>query len=234
MICNSLHEKNKEQDYITMLKRNQVDGIIMASHLMNTRDYLDLNLPLVSLDRQLGPDIPFISSNNYLGGKLATEHLIEHGCRNLVHISGDMKIKKLSNERLTAFLDVCKAAKVTFHHLELPDRFVVDYNDEGVISNFFDIYPDCDGVFAGNDFIAMAVIGIVAKHKRKIPEELKIIGYDDDFFAPMLNPPLSTIRQPIEVIGRYAVEYLVRMSEGEEVPAQTILPVQLIKRQSTK
>lgn len=67
MLCNSLHHKKKEKEYIDLLRASRVDGIIMGSHTMSVNDYKSINLPLVSLDRQISKSIPFIASDNYQG-----------------------------------------------------------------------------------------------------------------------------------------------------------------------
>jgi LacI family sucrose operon transcriptional repressor len=233
LICNSLHEKEKEREYINMLKRNQVDGIIMASHIVNIKSYLKLDLPLVSLDRQLGPRIPYICSDNDGGGVLAAEHLISRGCRRIICIGGDMRIPKLSNRRMDSFMETCRTGGIPCRLYELSDKFTVDFNEEASIREILGGNPDCDGIFAGNDLIAMAVIGVAAELGRKIPGDIKLIGFDDEFFSVMLNPPLTTVRQPIEHISAYAVEHLVKMIDGKVVPGQVILPVELIERKST-
>jgi LacI family sucrose operon transcriptional repressor len=233
LICNSLHEKKKEKEYINMLERNQVDGIIMASHIVNISNYLKLNLPLVSLDRQLGPKVPYICSDNYEGGVLAAEHLISRGCRRIICIGGDMKIPKLSNKRIDSFMETCKTKGISCWLFELSDKFTIDFNGEASIREILGRNPDCDGIFAGNDLIAMAIIGVATELGRKIPDDIKLIGFDDNFFSVMLNPPLTTIQQPVEYISLYAVEYLIKMIDGKVVPKQTILPVKLIKRKST-
>jgi LacI family sucrose operon transcriptional repressor len=234
LICNSLHEKEKEKEYINMLKRNQVDGIIMASHIVNINNYLKLNLPLVSLDRELGSRVPYICSDNQEGGVLAAEHLISRGCRQIICIGGDMRIPKLSNKRMYTFMETCAVRKIPCRLFELPDKFTIDLNGEAPIQEILRKNPGCDGIFAGNDLIAMAVMSVTERLGRKIPGDIKLIGFDDEYFSFMLNPPLTTIQQPIEHIGIYAVEYLIKMIEGKVVPRQTILPVKLIERKSTE
>jgi DNA-binding LacI/PurR family transcriptional regulator len=87
LICNSYQDSDKERDYVEMLKRNQVDGIIIGSHTLDTSDYINGNLPIVAIDRNLSEGVPFITSDNYRGGLLATNLLIDKGCRKLAHIS---------------------------------------------------------------------------------------------------------------------------------------------------
>ena len=80
LLCNSQLDPIKEKDYIEMLKRNRVDGIIMGSHTLQVEEYMNLNSPIVTIDRQISPDIPYISSDNYSGGRIAAQLLVDKGC----------------------------------------------------------------------------------------------------------------------------------------------------------
>jgi LacI family sucrose operon transcriptional repressor len=233
LICNSLQEKAKELDYITMLKRSQVDGIIMGSHVADTSDYTGLNLPIISLDRRLGPGIPYICGDNYRGGELATLHLIEQGCKRLIHFCSGIRIEIVANWRTQAFFDICKKENITHLHIELPESSLIDFKEQEIIRNTLIIHPECDGVFASNDITALAVISIAAGMGRKIGDDLKVIGYDGSFFTGFTKPRISTIRQPVNLMSRYAVEYLIRQMSGEEVPSQTMLNVELVAGEST-
>ncbi|MDR1586972.1 MAG: LacI family DNA-binding transcriptional regulator [Treponema sp.] len=233
LLCNSLQNREKEQGYIKMLKRCQVDGIIMGSHSLDTEDYAGLHLSVVSLDRELSSSIPYVCCDNRQGGELAAQHLIARGCRDLVHISGSLAVPMLSNRRTEAFIAACKKARVPLHCYELPDQAIVDFNIETEIQRIMENHPHCDGVFATSDLSAAAVIGFAAKTGKKVPADMKVIGFDGILTGRFLNPPLTTIRQPIESISRYAVEFLVRMMEGEKVPSKTVLPVELLERESS-
>ncbi|MDR1467842.1 MAG: LacI family DNA-binding transcriptional regulator [Spirochaetaceae bacterium] len=232
LLCNSLRESEKEREYIKMLKRSQVDGIIMGSHSLDTADYPGLRLPVVSLDRELSPAVPYVCCDNWQGGELAARLLIGKGCRELVHISGSLAVPMLSNRRTDAFVAACTEAGVALHCYELPDEAIVDFDVEAEIRRILASHPHCDGVFATSDLTAAAVMGIAAKTGKKIPEDIKVIGFDRVLTGRFLNPPLTTIRQPVKEISRYAVEFLVRMMNGEQVPSKTILPVELLERES--
>jgi LacI family sucrose operon transcriptional repressor len=232
LLCNSLREREKEREHIKMLKRSQVDGIIMGSHTMDTEDYADLRLPVVSLDRELSPSIPYVCCDNRQGGELAAQYLIAKGCRDLVHISGSLAVPMLSNKRTEAFIAVCKKAGVSYLCYELPDQSIVDFEIEAEIRRILADNPRCDGVFATSDLTAAAVMSIAVKTGKRVPEDLKIIGFDGTLTGRFQNPPLTTIRQPVEAISRYAVEFLIRMMEGEKVPSKTVLPVELLERES--
>lgn len=233
-VCNSLHNRAKEKQYIDMLKRSQVDGIIMGSHLLDIDDYLGLNLPVCSLDRQLGDSIPYICSDNYQGGILATRHLIHHGCKKLLHICGSLEVDMLSNRRTDAFLEICQETDTDYVLCELPDSSVTDFSEEDHLRQVLQENPDCDGVFATSDITAAMIISLALSMDRKVPEDLKIVGFDGGLISTLIYPRLSSIQQPVDAICRYAVEYLIRQMNGEAVPSQTILPVTLMERDSSK
>jgi LacI family sucrose operon transcriptional repressor len=233
LLCNSLQNREKEREYIKMLKRSQVDGIIMGSHSLDTADYAGLGLPVVSLDRELSPSIPSVCCDNRQGGELAARHLIAKGCRGLVHISGSLAIPMLSNRRTEGFVAVCQEAGVPCYCYELPDQAIVDFDIETEIQRILAKHPRCDGVFATSDLTAAAVISIAAKTGRRVPADIKVVGFDGIPAGRFFNPPLTTIRQGAAEISRYAVEFLVRMMGGETAPSQTVLPVELLERESS-
>ena len=99
LLCNSMNNPKKEQDYLTMLRRNQVDGIIVGTHNDNIPDYNISGLPVVAIDRYLGENVVTVSCDNYAGGRLAVESLLEKGCKNILCIRGNSKLKLPANKR---------------------------------------------------------------------------------------------------------------------------------------
>lgn len=95
-------------------------------------------------------------------------------------------------------------------------------------------HPDTDGIFASSDLIAAQLLQVCAKLGRKVPEQLKIVGFDDVNIASLTTPPITTIHQPIKEMAATAVELLVRAGEGQVVPSRTTLPVSLVVRGTTE
>ena len=233
LICNSLQDTKKEREYIDMLKRSQVDAIMMGSHLLDIEDYVGLDLPLCSLDRQLGNSIPYICCDNHQGGVLATRHLIDRGCKKLLHICGCLEVDMLSNLRTDAFISICKQTNTPYVICELPGSSVADFEEEDIIRSILENNSDCDGVFATSDLAAAMVISIALSMGREVPKDLRVIGFDGGIISEFTYPKLSSIKQPVDAIARYALECLTRQMDGEAVPTQTILPVTLVARGST-
>lgn len=231
MLCNSLHHKKKEKEYIDLLRASRVDGIIMGSHTMSVNDYKSINLPLVSLDRQISKSIPFIASDNYQGGVLATRLLLRKKCRSIAYLSGNLRLNLLAKQRHDAFLEQVSGQDVEFT-VRQTDLNGFKYKDyEKLVSSLFEERPELDGVFASSDMLALQVLKQCRRLGRAVPGQVKVIGYDG--IAALDAEDLTTIVQPIKKMGELAVQYLLQQIAGEPVPLETILPVRLSEKGTT-
>lgn len=238
IICNSLKDAKKEADYLAMLKENRVDGIIMCSHSLEIEVYQKIKLPIVSFDRIISAEIPYVASDNYHGGELATQYLIEKGCQRLLHISGPLKYDMLSNRRFDAFQLTCSRHQVEWEVLE-GANLEATYEDNWrfIDEQLNDRIIDYDGIFCSNDLMAYALV-MYAKYKGiNVPEQLKVIGYDYHSFTRMLQEPkLTTIKQPIEQLGKSLARTLIKQIQKKDNVDQverTLYDVELIKGHTT-
>ncbi|MDQ0061992.1 LacI family DNA-binding transcriptional regulator [Paenibacillus harenae] len=233
LLCNSQLDPVKEKDYIEMLKRNRVDGIIMGSHTLQVEEYKNLNSPIVTIDRQISNEIPYISSDNYTGGSLAASLLVEKGCMKIAHICGNLELQLLANKRTEAFQSVMKENNVE-HLIIQTDMNVFDQMQyEDIMKRLFEEHPDIDGVFATSDIIAAFAVKQCAAAGKRIPNDMKIIGYDDINAARLMTPSITTIKQPIAEIGRKAVDLIMQQMNDEPFEAENILPVTIVERSTT-
>ncbi len=231
LLCNSYQDSVKEKEYIMMLKSNQVDGIIMASHTLEIEEYLNLKLPIVAIDRMFSKSIPFITSDNYSGGVLATNLLIEKGCKKIAHISGSFELETPANNRYRGFLDVVNERNI--EHIILETKLGISENYEEIVYKLFKENPDIDGIFASSDMIGISVIKVAKSLGKEIPKDLKIVGYDDITFSSLVVPTLTTIKQPIEKMGELVIQILIDQIEEKEVSLENILPITLVERETT-
>ena len=88
MICNTVGSSNRERDYLNMLDRNMVDGIITGAHTLHWKEYTNRKHTIVALDQDFGPEIPMVGSDHIYGGRLAAEIMIKNHCKRVVHITG--------------------------------------------------------------------------------------------------------------------------------------------------
>ncbi|MUG69418.1 LacI family DNA-binding transcriptional regulator [Paenibacillus validus] len=233
LLCNSLLDPNKEREYIDMMKRNRVDGIIMGSHTLEVGEYKHINRPVVTMDRRIGDNIPFVASDNYRGGELATKLLVGKGCKKIAHICGNLELNLLANQRSEAFKNVVNQSG-TDHVMIQTDMNVFDQSQyERIIEELLQQHPDIDGVFATSDIIAAFVVQICRRLGKDVPRDVRVVGYDDVNAASWMFPSLSTIRQPIEAMSRLAIDLIQRQLDESEFDYHNILPVELIEREST-
>ncbi|MCP3764931.1 LacI family DNA-binding transcriptional regulator [Domibacillus sp. A3M-37] len=231
LLCNSSSQPEKEEQYVEMLLRNQVDGIISGAHNLGIKAYQH-SLPIVAIDRYLSETIPVVSSDNYQGGRLATELLIWKKCKRIIHINGTREMASPANKRRDAYEDVMKENGREFITYEIP----VMGPAEKIISQLFDEQLDVDGIFASDDHIASRIIAEARRRNIIVPEQLKVIGYDGTSFVRSIFPELTTIQQPIVSIAEKAVDLLIEEIEGtyeKDSEKEFVFPVQLIEGSST-
>ncbi|QHT47970.1 LacI family transcriptional regulator [Bacillus sp. SB49] len=218
LLCNSLNELEKEKNYWEMLRRHQVDGVIVGTYNRGLFREAEHPLPIVAIDHFLSPGIPVVGSDNYAGGKLATETLIEKGCRKIVHIHGPVTLETPANKRKQAYEDVIAAhglSSYTFEIKEILDEAAKTKRIEEV----FDQYPDADGVFASDDLVALTILNEARKRGILVPEELKVVGYDGTKLIRSVAPGLSTICQPVAAMAEKAVRMLQDQIENADFHA---------------
>lgn len=232
LLSNSEMDAAKEREYVEMMRRHRVDGIIIGSHTLNVEEYRTLQYPIVTIDRQIGSN-PYVASDNRRGGELAAELLLAKGCRKVAHICGNLQLNMLSNLRTDGFESVMRQRGVDYvvYQTDLNSFDQESYHQ--VIQRLFEEHPDVDGVFATSDLIAIFLMKWCHRLGRDVPRQLRIIGYDDIHAATWVTPELTTIRQPVAEMGRTAVEVMLRQLDELPCQQQHVLPVELVERGST-
>lgn len=233
ILCNSDENPEKELSYIKMLMGMNADGIIITANNEHLDDEIrNCPIPIVVLDKNAeSVYTASVQSDNYNGARLATQHLIDCGCRKLVLMRGQLQYSS-SLQRYRGFVDVC-----TEHGIEplfVSSRYSYD---EGVQSarELFERYPDTDGILASTDIVAFALYKVIYEQKRKVPDDVMIVGYDDVFLSRQMIPTLTTVAQPIEDIGRLCVQLIVEQTKyGTIRQRENMLPVTLKIRETTK
>lgn len=234
LLCNAYNSSTREQEYINMLLRNQVDGIIIGSHTLKIEDYLNLNLPIVALDRYLGDNIPVVSADHIEGGKLAALELLNCGCTNILHFSGSSKVPTPSNDRHKSFNDTLEERNIKVNTVELPINFFSFSHYSQIIQEALDNNPNIDGIFA-TDTIALATIKELSKRNINVPKEVKVVGYDGLSICALTYPSLTTIQQPIKELSKQAVKTLMNLINkiNTSIEKKIVLPVSLERGNTT-
>jgi len=154
LICNTNNHLEYETKYLRMLLANQVDGIIVGSHNTPSEIYQTANLPIVAIDRFVSTKVPNIRSDNYQGACLATQHLIDKGCKNIAILSGSNSLDvQYGDLRIKGYLDTIKNHQTRdyIHFVQFEQQ--IDIQKKETI-HFLESYPEVDGVFATGDVLA--------------------------------------------------------------------------------
>lgn len=236
IICNSERNADKEQEYLNMLQSNQVEGIIAGSHNLNYQDYEKVTAPVVSFDRYIGENIPIVASDNYQGGKLATETLLRNQPQKPWMFTGANDPNSPTFQRYQAFMDVTEAKGFEGVGVTSIPREYSQMRKQLLIKSILQEEKP-DAIFCSDDMTAIDVMNIARDLGLKIPDDLKLIGYDGTTFVQNYMPQLTTIAQPIEELAELLVEILLqqidqRIEIKKDAQNRYILPIKLAAGES--
>ena len=235
ILCNTYGKDNREKQYLRILEEKKVDGAIIAASTKEDIEVIErVSFPIVLLDRdiEVGSNIGKVIVDNEYGGYVATKHLAQIGCKRIGHITSSLKDNP-SNNRYKGMLRALEELDLEIdHNLYHFGKFSIDTGYEGALE--IASKQNIDGIFCGNDIIAIGAINGLKEMGYKIPNDIKIVGYDDIYISKYIDPPLTTIRQPIYSIGSNAVDLLLNMitKNGKDIKRKLI--PQLVIRESAK
>ena len=223
LICNADGDASNEIEYIEMLKKNKVDGIIGITY-SDIDKYILSSLPLVSIDRHFSENVYYVTSENYEGGQLAAKELLERGAKQLAYIGGTNIHENETVLRKAGFYDYAAKQGYNVAKLDMPEP--ID-DVEGRIRAFVEEHADLDGFFTVNDFMALHVMKDMQALGKSCPEDYQLIGFDGLKTAEGQDYLLSTIAQPIDQMAIAAVDLLMTLIQGQVQPSshRVILPV---------
>jgi LacI family transcriptional regulator len=222
-------------DAVRRLQDQHVDGLIMMNNHPDDGTLAALlgggkNVVLVDEDIP-GVDVPRIFVENERGAWLATCHLIEAGHRDIALIGGPQGLLSV-RERLAGFRRAMQE-----HGLSVLPEWVLlgNYSREfghSAVQQLLDAPRRPSAILACSDYIAIGVVRSARQRGLTLPEDLSLVGFDDMPFAELIDPPLTTVRQPVAEMGRVACERLFALLNETEALPLTRLPVELVVRQS--
>ncbi|MEU8698102.1 LacI family DNA-binding transcriptional regulator [Streptomyces sp. NPDC048680] len=233
-LVGSDRERRRLAQYLTA---HRVDGVLLVS--VHADDPLpdlleQLGMPAVMNGRRSATEpLPSVDSDNFEGARSAVEHLASRGRRSIATITGRLDVYA-SQRRLDGYRKAVSEAG-----LEPDERLIAlaDFSEEGgvrAMRELLDRRPDVDAVFAASDLMAAGARQVLREAGRRIPDDVALIGFDDSAVARHMDPALTSVRQPIEEMGRTMTRVLLDMIAGEsDDRPQIVLPTELVVRDSS-
>lgn len=237
-------QETNERKYIQELLSYKIEGMIILSHTIPSRELASYNIPIITIERE-DQYVSSVNTDNYMGGVQATSLLAKIGADVLIHINAEFSSQIPSYGRIKGFTDICKEYKIP-HELILTDTGHSYEETSQILKNLID---DIDirytgktkGIFLPNDTFANIVLHHLIRRYGKLPDDYKLIGFDDSPVSREAIVPISTVGQQIDKIAAAAMEILnVQIKESHKrkpalssEPVHQIIPPILIHRETT-
>jgi len=242
LLYQSQESIKQENRGIGTFLRSRVDGII-ASISLETEDnggfmeIKDRNIPLAFFDRvPPGLDVPSVTIDDYRGGFMATEHLINAGYRRIVHINQYRNIN-IFNERLRGYLDaLAQYGLPVDENLIIKGDFSLEFGKR-CVRELLEKDIEFDAIFTLEDFTAMGVVQELKAIGKRIPDEVGVVGFANEAFTSLVSPPISTVDQRTvemgEEVARLFLKLLKKGDYYKHKPEKIVLAPKLLVRKSS-
>jgi LacI family transcriptional regulator len=248
LICQSNEDVAQERQHLDLFMTAQVEGILV-SLAETTQDFFhfeqvrDQQVPLVFFDRAVegfeGEQVRAVVLDDYQGAYQATAHLIGQGCRRIAHLCGPLHLG-IHKNRHQGYLDALAA-----HGLAAEDDLTVlcEMNQRGgtlAARQLLKLATPPDAIFSSNDLAVVGALQVLKKHKRRVPQDVALVGFSNEAFTALTEPQLSTVDQCCGQMGQTAVRLLLQMIQRETkrgaagAAKSVVLKPKLIVRESSE
>lgn len=238
IVCQTLYSAKKELDYLNLLKTKQVDGVIMTTLLNGweaVEPFLEYGPIILCNEFDEQANVPMIHMDQNYGGYVATKHLIDQGYNKIAFCCGNVN-SNVSRAREEGFRKALREAG-----LYLPEQYifrnVFTFEDgKNVLRKMMEMVEAPTAVFTGSDEVAA---GMISESKRlgvHVPEELAVVGFDNQAITELMEPMITTVNQPVKEMGHLAMEVMMEKIKTRRYKEREVhlLPLTLIVRDSSK
>ncbi|GAA3403751.1 LacI family DNA-binding transcriptional regulator [Paenibacillus hodogayensis] len=237
VMCSTDNKPRRENDYITFLRQKRVDGIIISTGISDEEGIGNLvrqKIPVAVVTREMASlEADSVKVDDFLGGYLAASHLTGLGHRHIAVLTEDLSLAT-SRERVRGYRYALNEAGI-----DADKQFVVESvsSVEAGRKHALEMLRSDrspTAVFASNDLLAIGVVQAAKELRLSIPWDLSVIGFDNTLLAGIVDPPLTTVAQPIAAMGRQVMDLIIQEVRGEKkTKRRIVLKPELIVRQST-
>lgn len=230
------HRGASSERALRYLRNGYVDGAFIVSHHRGDElvaELLDTGLPTVFGGRPFSArdEVSYVDVDNVEGGRISARLLLERGSKNIAKVAGPQDMTA-AVDRLNGWRQALTAAGRPVDAVTYGDFTVAGGRRAG--KELLDAHPDVDGIAVASDLMATGVLEVLAAAGRRVPEDVAVVGFDDLGVAEGTNPPLTTLRNPVEDIAVRGINMLLeRITNGSDVGRQQIiLPIKAVMRES--
>ncbi|MGW7053946.1 LacI family DNA-binding transcriptional regulator [Streptomyces sp. NPDC054887] len=232
-----VRDKGEQDELTDSVAERRVDGVLLVS--VHERDPLpglleDMGLPTVLAGRRSPAEhLSHVHSDNLGGAAAAVRHLVTRGRTAIATITGPLDMD-VGRTRLQGWRDALEeAGRAADERLVVAGDFT-ETGGEHAMRSLLETAPELDAVFVASDVMAAGALTELRRQGRRVPDDVAVVGFDDSFFARHTDPPLTSVRQPIEEIGATIAKVLLREIADPQAPRQHIvLPTSLVVRGSS-
>ncbi|AIS01266.1 LacI family DNA-binding transcriptional regulator [Streptomyces glaucescens] len=226
----------ERQRFLEYARGGRVDGVLLMSVRAEDRlpDMLaDAGLPTVLLGRRSGDEqVTSVDADNVGGAREAVTHLVRTGRRSIATITGPLDMY-VAQCRLRGYQQALAGAGLPTDPSWTVEGDFTEASGRRAMTELLERHPDVDAVLAASDTMAAAALSVLRAAGRRVPDDVAVIGFDDFHLAQHTDPPLTTVRQPLEDIGRTMVRLLLEEMEQPEVAwRHVMLRTRLVIRES--
>lgn len=231
LILDSNENPDSENILLDDMVNKKIDGLVFLPSQKRRTNIKDYPMPVVYVDRALPNSDYLVISDNEEGGRLAAKELLRAGCKNILFLK-DSNLTMPIIQRELGFVEAIKSQGI-----EVSIRAVNSYPTYEDTRKDLEVFLDkdsCDGIFASNDIMALSAIHVLQRRGLKVPDDIRVIGYDNVSISKYSYPSISTIKQDTEELGKSAASLLYKlMNDVKVLNKEVIVPVELIRRAST-
>jgi len=229
ILVSSQQRVEKETEIISRIKQKRVDGAVFVTHYIHEEEDLK-DCPIISIDRVLGKDIPYVTSDNYEATKKAIKYMIERGASKIGFLGSKPLVDSEVMERERAYRDVMAEYNMP---LRMVNEVIQHGEETAVVADFMEKHADVDGVFVSGYTLSQVFYDAAIEHGKKIPEDIQIVSYDG-IFKQWSTCNMTSIEQPIEEMARQVVRLLIKKIHNEETCTRTVLKTRFVLGTTTQ
>jgi DNA-binding LacI/PurR family transcriptional regulator len=232
LLCNTDESADKQRDYLNILAGERVSGVIISPtdpSGAQIGELLDLGVPMVAFDRTVNDRrADAVLADNVGGAEVAVEYLVGHGHRS-IGLLGAFSVETGLN-RLHGYEDAMRRAGLATHVVEAGVRVE---DGRAAAERLLDEVPSLTALIPASNFITAGAVQVLRERRVKVPGEVSVVAFDDQVWVNFIDPPLTTLAQPVRQMATTAIELLVdRIAEPDRPSRRVVLDFHLRVRES--